>query len=367
MARGPAFLTLALAASCVLACDTGGAPRALQKKSSLLGSPALATAVLITTVPGARESELRFQPLGAQTVSPSVAKVPHVPDGEIRGALLPGTKTVVAVVDTEPAREPSFAAWLYRIEPGLAPVALVLGCYHASRPLVSATGRVFVQRGVAGPLPDEASVKAGALRSDALSVDEIDPATGAARTIHSYDGYITHLAGLYGAELLIYRVAFQHADLVAVDVDSGNVRTLAAEIPPFARDFSLDASTGSLVFTNHDTTGWLVERLDLATGSVNAVARADGMWALPHVWPGGGVLLNDGRGGSVVGGRGPDRPLGAGFDQLALLSPDASVALLLHTATGHFALPYAVDVATGAVEIVPVPARVRVDVVGVVP
>ena len=40
--------------------------------------------------------------------------------------------------------------------------------------------------------------------------------------------------------MLLYRVAHQLADLVAVNIDSGALRVLAQPIPAHARDFSVD-------------------------------------------------------------------------------------------------------------------------------
>ena len=368
-----ALMVLGLAG---LACDSRSPPPAVQSnraaESTSAGSPASTNAsaprvALISTVPGARESELRFQPLADTLPVAAVARVPHVADGDARGVVLPGHEVVLAIADAGLAREPSFGSWLFRLEPGHPARALATSCFHASRPLVTRQGRVFVERGSAGPAPSEDAAKAGMLRVDALEVDEVDPDTGSLRPVHTMSGYTAHLAASTGDEIVLYRVGPQHADLVAVDVDTGGVRTLAAEIPAFARDFSVDEAAHALVYANHDAAGWLVERLDLATGDRAPLTRSDGMWAAPHVWPGGGLLINDRSGSSVSGGRGFARPSAAGFDELSAVSADSGWAALLHTLPSQFPSPFVVEVSTGAVKPIATPARTRTSIAGFLP
>ena len=93
----------------------------------------------------------------------------------MRGALLPSGRRAVVVADMERRRDPSFGAWLVLVDPGHDNRVLAKGCAHASRPWVLPSGRVLVQRGVPGPEVDPASAQGGELRTDALSVDEVDP------------------------------------------------------------------------------------------------------------------------------------------------------------------------------------------------
>lgn len=313
---------------------------------------------LLSTRPGATETELRLQPIGASTPSAPVGHVPHVADGTVRGALL--GDGVVVVADAERRRDPSFGAWLYRLRPGAPAAKLVSGVVHAARPWVTAEGTVLVERGEAGPETD------GQLRTDSLTVDEIAPETGAARTVHVLSGYATHIAGVTGKEMLLYRVAWQHADLVAVRIDTGTLRPLLAEMPAFARDFSVDADGARVVFTNRDAQGWVVQAVPLAGGTASELVRVGGMWATPHAFPGGGVLLNDGRGATVVGGNSAlSRPLGPGFDELRAATDEWAV--LEHHVPSDFSTPFAVELKTGAVQPLAAPRGVRIDVAGVLP
>jgi hypothetical protein len=267
----------------------------------------------------------------------------------------------------ERRREPSFGAWLLAIQPGLDPVVLAKGCYHASRPLVLPSGRVLVQRGDSGPELDPALAENGELRTDALRIDEVDPVSGTARTVHQFAGYIAHIAGSLDGEVFLYRVAHQSADLVAVHIASGAVRVLASPIPAQARDFTVDPSSRSLVYANRDDVGWLVERLALDSGARQPVARAGGMWVTPGVWPSGGVLLNDGRGAVVQAGRGPSRPLGPGFDELRAVSPDGRHVALLHRVPSGFSLPFVTSSDGGQVLRVPAPPDSRLEIAGFLP
>lgn len=306
-----------------------------------------------------------LQPAGATIPASPVARVTHLADGEVRGALLPGGQALLAVADMERDGDGSFGAWLIRLAPGATPQKLLDRCVHASRPLVLPDGRVLVQRGVAGPPPD--AIATGELRTDALHVDLFDPESNSTRTVHSWTGYTTFLAGALSDEVFLYRVAHGHADLVAVNVETTAVRVLAAKIPAFARDFSVDANARRLVYTNRDSDGWLIEQLEIDTGTRSLIERVAGMWATPHVWPSGGVLVNDGSGAVVHGGRGVDRPFGAGFDVVSGVADDGSWAVLSHQRPGALPQPFALELASGKLFPVAVGDGLRAQVAGVLP
>lgn len=362
---------LGLLALCALgACEDDGSRQQPERSHGQALSPSQAPAprvALLSTRPGASESSLHFARPGESGAPDAVATFTHVPDAEVRGALLPGAQRVLVVADMERRREPSFGAWLLAVEPGREPAVLAKGCYHASRPWVLPSGRVLVQRGESGAEPYAAQAKNGELRTDSLRVDEIDAESGAARTLHDFQGYITHIAGLFDDEVLLYRVRHQLADLVAVNVESGAVRVIVAKLEAHARDFSVDRASRSLVLANRDDAGWLVERVALDSGARTEVARAAGMWVTPGVWPGGGVLLNDGRGAVTTSGRGPSRPLGPGFDEVRGFSADGRWVVLLHRIPSDFSQPFVTDAEGGNVQRVPAPSGTRVDVVGVLP
>jgi len=350
------------------ACDSEGPPEPRSSVRPLAARLEQAPRVaLIATRPGASESSLHFVRAGSASPAPALLSFAHAPDGEVRGALLSGGERAVVVADMERRREPSFGAWLLALEAGHEPRVLAKHCYHASRPLVLPSGNVLVQRGEPGPEPEPTQGENGELRKDLLSIDEVDPQTGAVRTVHDFQGYITHLAGALGGEVFVYRVRHQHADLIAIDVETTSVRALAASLPAQARDFSVDVASRSLVYANHDGSGWLIERLDLESGARKELARADGMWVTPSVWPAGGVLVNDGRGATPLSGVGPMRPLGPGFDEVRAVSEDGRFVALLHRAPADFARAFVTSAGGERVLGVPAPAGARVEVLGVLP
>lgn len=200
----------------------------------------------------------------------AIAGVPHAKEAVVRGDVLAGGRSVVVVADSE-ARPSAGADWnssLHRVDESGKIALLASGLYHASRPLASVDGAVYVERGANGPWPTREEAAQGRLRTDPLHIDAIDPVTGAARTLYSWTGYTLHLAGELGGELIVYRVAFEGADLVAIDRASGNSRLVTALLP-FARDFSVDEKRGALVMSNrdeHDAHLWVLDRIDLTSG-----------------------------------------------------------------------------------------------------
>lgn len=361
-------LSFALVAACTaLACDA--APREQPAEPRPRTSSAAATGVaaprllLLATEPGQSESALIEASAGSGPTT--IARFSHVPDGEVRGALLPDATRAVVVADMERRRDPSFGAWLLGVKPGGDTHVLAKGCVHATRPWVLPTGRVLVQRGEPGPDLDPSAAQAGALRTDALRIDEVDPESAAVRTVHAFPGYITHVAGVLDGEVVVYRVAHQGADLIAVSLESGSVRVLAQPIVAQARDFSVDPSTRSLVYANLASSGWAVERLFVDSGKRETIAHAEGMWVTPSVWPSGGVLVNDGRGAVTLGGSGPNRPLGAGFDEVAA-TRDGHVALV-HRVPSGFPQVFVTTADGAGVTLVPAPTGHRLSVVGFAP
>lgn len=358
---------LLLAASCSSGGGTG--PPTATRKAAV--RPARVVALLATT-PGSRRTDLVLQPVGAPAPEAPVASFSHPPYAAVHGAVLPHTKSVVVVADMEPRRDPSWGAWLLRLDPGSAPRTLVDRVYHATRPLVLEDGRVFVERGRAGPALGPEQAKAGELRVDDLEIDEVDPSTGSARTVYSWRGYITYLAGALDGELLVYRVAFHHADLVAIDESSGKLRVLAPTLPAFARDFSVDKQAHALVYADRDPASgaWVALRLDVQNGKITRIATSPRMALVPHVWPGSGVVLNPpgAPGLTKVSGAGAaiTQPFGAGIDAVRSLSRYGAWALVSHELPGKLPRPFALDTATGQVENIAVGFGKRVDIAGFV-
>ncbi|WP_437970363.1 hypothetical protein WMF04_14175 [Sorangium sp. So ce260] len=331
--------------------------------------PAAARVAILATSPGAARSTLHITAVGGGQAGPALATIQHLSDAVVRARVVPRTSIVVATADTSPSRDRSFNASLFRVEPHAEPVALCDGVVHASRPLVTADGRVFVSRGVAGPEPPMDGDLAR-LRVDALTIDEVDLATGATRTAHRHTGYLAFLAGEWNGDLVVYRVSPGSADIVLVNPDSGATRVIAPAIPPFARDFSIDAATGALVFQGRHETNpgmWVIDRIDLARGKRARLEVSASNGLAPHVWPGGGLAYTPDRatGLFLVGARAALRgPLGAGVDTIQAVSPDASWVAALHTNPSAFAVPFAIHVDSGEVAAIPAPSGARVAIAG---
>jgi hypothetical protein len=326
---------------------------------------------LLSTEPGADSTALSFQRAGDARLAPFTLRLQHAAGATVMGAVLPGTRTVLAVAGVVPSRDESWASALFRLDEGREPRLLADRVYLSTRPLVTAGGRVFVQRGRAGTEPSFEQARAGELREDELTVDEVNPKTGEARTVHATTGYLTFLAGALGDELFVYRVRFHHADLIAVNADSGAVRVLAAPIEPFARDFSVDAETKALLYTQLDarTGEWVVERLDLSTLARSTLARAPLMALAAHAWPGGKLAVNlkGDQGLSVLGADAvAGAPFGPGVDFLHAFTRDGRFVAGLHTTPSALPRPFVLRTSTGEPLLLATVPGARVDVAGFV-
>ncbi|HUS66375.1 MAG TPA: hypothetical protein VMZ28_17605 [Kofleriaceae bacterium] len=314
----------------------------------------------------ASESGLHLVELTGGRLPPAVARFAHLPDGAVRGALLPGSDAVLVVADRQqlaPVRDGSFAGVLLRVEPGQGARPLCDRVDHASRPLVALGGRVFVGRGRPGPaLP-------GAMRVDALSIDEIDPVTGVEREVWRGRGFHASLAGAHGTELFIYQVTAGGASLLAVDPDSGATRTVLPSLLPFARDFVV--SEGVLTFATRDEARadrWVIDRVELASGTRRRLLTAPGQHLAPHPWPGGDLAFDpgDGRGLRLLSGGRPELAgLGAGADVVRAIAPEAARAALWHYVPGAtHAEVRIVDARRGESRAVTASPATRLEIVG---
>jgi hypothetical protein len=306
--------------------------------------------VAVLSTPGAVETtELRFQRPG-ETLAPAAAHFDHVKGSTVLGSLLPGTHTVLAIAQTVDARDPSWAASLVRLEPGKPAVTLTDRVALSTRPLVTRDGRVLVQRGRA------------AEGTSTITIDEIDPRTGAARTIHSFSGHTAFIAGAFEGEVLLYRVGASGADLVAVHRDALSVRTLVPSMVALARDFTTDGR--ALYFTTADRDGWLVARVDLKTGEQRVMARGGHVALLPTLLPEGLALsAGPGEGLRYLDGTAALLPLNRGFERV--LAQRAGFAFALHELPSDFPSAYAVELKTGRVLTIAAPAEARLDLAGV--
>jgi len=332
------------------------------------GAPRVA---LLATRPGATTPALHLAQLGAADAGEPVATLEHLPDPAIRASVLPGTDVVMAITDVTPGRDLSFNAALFRVQPGAPAARLCDQVVYASRPLVTPVSRIFVTRGVAGPAPAPGADGKLQMRVDALSIDEVDPATGATRVVHTLSGYHLFLAAAWKHELIVYRVTPGGADLVALDPDSGAERKLA-ELLPFARSFSLDEPAGALIFQERheaDPRTWVIDRLDLATGARTRLHTSPHIALSPHAWPGGGVAYTpDRRLGLTVQGAPVSvrAPMGPGAAAVQAVAPDGAWLGVLHQEGGALPVPYALRSSTGDLAAIPAPPGARVFLAGFV-
>jgi hypothetical protein len=330
--------------------------------AATLAGPAAPTApplVTLVTPPWSATSELR---LGDR----AVARVDHLPGAAVRGAMVPGTGQYLAVADTRPARDLSYAASLFVLAADVPARRLCDDVVHASRPLVAPDGRAFVVRGVPGPAP------AGpALRTDFIRIDQIDLATGVARTVHAFTGQFLHLAGWHADRLLVYRVDADGADLVAIDAAPPHAVHPLADVPPFARDFSVDPQAARLVFHDRDDDDpdtWHIEQVDLTTDTPRRLAdhvdpRAQPFAAAGSVWH----TTADGALHTLTNPRltGPCTATEtAGCqDVLRRASPDGRWLAGLHVRPGALPRPFVLDTRTGEATLPPAPTA-WVDLLG---
>ncbi len=338
-------------------------PGAAPTPAALGPAPAVA---LIATTPGADTSRL-YMALPGQALSAPVLEFDHLPGGSIRAAVWSHPPVVLATARTTPGRDRSFDGGLYRLDPTTGVKQLCANLTHASRPLVSPTGRVFVTRGTAGPPPANQST----MRIDTLTVDEVDPHSGAITTVHQTTGYLAHLAGWHDGKVLIYRVRPATADIVAVNPDTGKTEIVLASLPPFARDFSIDTVTARLVYRGRhpsDARRWVVEALDLTAGSQTRLYEGVSFSLAPHVWPGGGIAINPRRGGLRLIGSGDPvaSPLGPGVDVVRGLSKTERYVAVLHTVQGSLPVPFVIDRTSGATQRLATPTGTRIAIAGFV-
>ncbi len=319
------------------------------ERASLASAPKLA---LLANRYNSGETHLIVQSLDSAKPNQPLATFAHVRGGSVQARPLPGGAFAV-VLDRERSRDNSFAAVALHLDRQGKLKQLASSVVHASVPHPVDSDRIVIETGNPGPSLTPSEVAAGRLRTDALSVDVVALSTGARRSVHRFNGYATHLCGVLRNEAIVYRVAFGGADLVAVDIDTGSVRTLVERLPAFARDFSVDPSRDALLYSNRsETGGMVVERLDLASGKRRVVHRAQHLTLAPAFLPGGDLTFNRPGAGTLV-------EVGATSASL--------VAQLERSRATPFPRLAVVQAATAARLVVPTPADHRVSIVGFMP
>ncbi len=300
-------------------------------------------------------AELRFQPVGTPELSAPVARFTHAEGSAVKGSLLPRSRVVVASATLRSGGDLSFANSLIRLEAGKGPRVLADQLVYGSRPLMTAEGRVFVSRGVAGLEPMDGR---DALRVDALTIEEIDPVNATRRVVHSSAGYLLFLAGAWGRELIIYEVAPVGARLISVHVDTFAVRELLHTMAPLARDFVVDAPRHRVLFTQGAEARWFVEQVDLLTLASSRLAEGAEVTLMPAVLADGRVLINGGAGLFLEGA-----PAIPGFSRLVFQQKNLIVGL--HLRPSEFPLIFALK--DGVTQVLIAPPDSRLDVAGVIP
>lgn len=324
--------------------------------------------------PEARTSAVRVVELGGGAER-ALGAVPHARGAVVRGDVVRGGalagRAVVVAADDEGAPDPDWGAtlWLLLDDAHVAaPSPLARGLLHASRPLASRDGLVYVERGARG------EQRPGVVRVDALEIDALDPTRPSAplHALYTWNGWALHLAGERGDELLVYRVGPGTADVVAIARATGKARVVS-RVPPYARDFSVDERRGALVTSNRDEAAraWVVERVDLTTGERTHLASSRAESPAPFALPSGDLAFSapSSHGGLALAplATGGDprelRPLGPGFDAVEAATDDGAWLAVSHVTPGAFDRTVALHVATRTV--VPLTSRdERVDALG---
>jgi hypothetical protein len=153
----------------------------------------------------------------------------------------------------------------------------------------------------------------------------------------TWNGYATHLAGILGRELVVYRVGPRGAEIVSVERASGRARTVAP-VPPFARDFSIDRKAGALVYSNRDDrdeSTWVVERMDLSTGARTRLSSTRDDAQTPLATDGRVFWTAPGRRGLASDrDAAPLTPLGEGYTYASRATADGEWLSLVHVPNG---------------------------------
>lgn len=289
--RRPVVLGLALVGALFAAAPRSTVPVA--RANAVDKAPAApATLVVAHGALDGTTTEVGLVTIGLGSGTPPLApvgSVEHVRGSAVRGAVL-GAAVLVAVEEPGP-KGTSYAGALHRLD-ATGAQRLCGGLTRATGPLVVG-GRVLVSRGTDGPEPTPGpATEALALRTDALTIDEVDPATGTTRTLWSGVGYQAFLAGALGHEAFVYFSQASGASVFALDVATGAVRKLGA-VAPFARDFSVDPVRKALVFADLGVADrWQVQSLDLGSGARTVLLETQGDHPMPFALAGGDVVLS---------------------------------------------------------------------------
>jgi hypothetical protein len=345
---------------------------------------------VLSTLAGQGRTNLIFQPIDSATPAPVIATFAHLPGTSVAGAVVPHTNKVLVIAGTETRRDPAFGASLLMMGEQEETKLVVDRVYQGTRPLILDDGRAIVQRGTEGSEPTEEDLAAGRMRVDRLTIEQIGLSGNDSKVLSRFDGYIAFIAGALRNEIFVYRVGPDGADIIGIDADSGRERTIVRPLPPFARDFSIDAQNQALLFTNADPDHpgqWEVQRLSVAPpppgtpivpptsralvgGRLERIAGASHPAIAPTAWVNRGIALNRTLTGLQVlapQGAAPKVPFTAGTDVVRsfFLSRNDTWALAVHYSEDRLPEPVVIQTSTMNVQKLAVPAGSVVDLAGV--
>lgn len=301
------------------------------------------------------------------------ADAPHLPGATVKAAAMPDGQSAAVIAETTETRDRSWNSSLFLVTAQGETRSLVDRVYASTRPFIAGTGEILVTRGVAGAEVEPVRGAFQQLRMDAITIDAVNPETGAARTVWRLTGYLSFMAGVAGDEVLTYDIGPGATPIMAIDVKSGAARTLVPQAS-LARDFRVSLDGKLLTYTEHSPSGvddWRVVKVDVATGAREIVTTQPNLALLSYPLP-TGLAFNppDASGLTLVTARGNKElpcPWGAGADDLLALSRDGNWAGGLHETPSAFPQPFLLDLRSGASFPVVVPEGIRVDVAGVLP
>lgn len=313
--------------------------------------------VMLLSEPGGTKTVLVEQRGDARI---QLGAVLHARGGIARGALTAEGFAVIAQMTD--ARDASWSSSLSLLDARGRTTATVDRVAHASKPVVTASGEVLVNRGVAGRVVEPVKGYGAPLRVDALTVEAVST-TGRSRVLFRRDGYLLFVAGATAAEAIVYALGPGSTPLLAVDLSSGAVRTVAPHLE-LARDFSL--SGDSIVFT--ESAGreqWRVVKLSLKDGARQELTRAQFLPFVPFQLSLGLALNATDGSGLRVGEHALQCVHGPGIDELQATS--GKFAAGLHVHDGQMPRVVLFDLERGTSTAVPQTPGLRPEIVGVRP
>jgi hypothetical protein len=295
-------------------------------------------------------AQLRFQPLHSKILAPEVARLKHEDGATVLGTLIPASRKVLVTAQIAPARDATFASELFLLQEKMEPISLAKNVAISTRAHVTPEGRIFIQRG----------------KDNQLTIDEVNVTSKKLRPVFSGVGFTSFICGSVGRELIVYWVGENETKIVAVHIDTLNVRPLIS-IAPLAFDFVVDAPRNRMVFTlgKPGLEIYEVVSLDLKSGQLTSLATGDNVALIPTVFPDGTVAYAARQGAGLVDVKTKESVMqknGIGFERVRFTA-DGNI-VVLHEVPSEFSNVIIIN-KNKAVETLPTPPNARIDVAGV--